>query len=328
MNDTIRRNTGDFPLLDLSIRRTDAGYPALVKQFLYNYSSIGFSAVINHGITEESMCAVFDASSRFHAQPLTEKNRVALDRNHRGYIAIDTSTDVNSTLDHVTLPNQSESFMVMREDAPDSAPVHSGAFLAGANQWPALENFKTPLNHYINEATKVAQRLIEITADALGCSDAQLADLFAPPTLWLRLLHYPPRSHNAPDNLYGSAPHTDFGALTLLLQDDIGGLQVKHPDGHWLDVPCIPGALIVNVGDMLHRLSNGKLRSTPHRVINCSGRERYSCAFFYDPYTESTIAPLPQCIDAGTPARFEPIHFGDFLRQELSASYQQHQDND
>ncbi|MEM7257600.1 MAG: 2OG-Fe(II) oxygenase family protein [Pseudomonadota bacterium] len=325
MADSLRHADNDFPVLDLGLSGTADGHRQLVQDFLHTYSSIGFSAVVNHGIPADLMNGVFDASRRFHAQSLAEKNKISLDSNHRGYIAIDTSTDVNSQLDNVTLPNQSESFMLMREDAADSHAVRSGAFLAGANQWPALDNFKKPVNDYLDAATQLAQRLISITAEALGCADSQLSTLFSPPTLWLRLLHYPPRPNNAPDNLYGSAPHTDFGALTLLLQDDIGGLQVKHPQGHWLDVPCIPGALVVNVGDMLHRLSNGRLRSTPHRVINRSGLERYSCAFFYDPYVDSTITPLPQCTDNQTPARLEPLNFGEFLRNELSASYQQHQ---
>ena len=109
--------------------------------------------------------------------------------------------------------------------------------------------------------------------------------------------------------------------MTLLAQDDVGGLQVQTPAGQWVDAPPREGAFVVNVGDMLHRMSNGRLLSTPHRVINATGRERYSVPFFFDPNVSATIAPLP-----GTgPAQFEPLNFGTFLKHELEASYDAHQ---
>jgi len=95
---------------------------------------------------------------------------------------------------------------------------------------------------------------------------------------------------------------------------------VRTPSGNWVDAPRIPGSFVVNVGDMLHRLSNGRLLSTPHRVINRSGRERYSCPFFYDPNVDTVIEPLP---GTGSP-HFAPIRFDDFLRGELEAAYDAH----
>jgi isopenicillin N synthase-like dioxygenase len=104
----------------------------------------------------------------------------------------------------------------------------------------------------------------------------------------------------------------------------VGGLQVMTPAGAWIDAPPLPGSLVMNVGDMLHRWSNGRLLSTPHRVINRSGRERYSCPFFHDPNVAAEIAPLPSCTGPGNPPRFAPQVFGAFLRAELEASYQKH----
>lgn len=313
-----------IPIIDLSTDPASGNFDTLVRQFHNAYSRLGFGMVVNHGIDPALTKALFEASEAFHALPVTEKLKHALDSNHRGYIPINTSTDVNSTLANVKKPNQSESFMVMREDTADSTPVKSGAYLAGPNQWPGIAGFKSAVDAYIQSITPVAEKLLHIASLAIGAGKNELLPLFNPPTLWLRLLHYPPCPPSSPDDLFGSAPHTDFGALTLLSQDEVGGLQVLTPDNQWIDVPTIPGALVVNVGDMLQQLSNGILKSTPHRVINHSGKERYSCVFFYDPYVDKTIEPLPTCIAANPPRRFEPLHFGDFLRAELSAAYNQH----
>jgi isopenicillin N synthase-like dioxygenase len=133
-------------------------------------------------------------------------------------------------------------------------------------------------------------------------------------------LHYPSLPSDSPADLYGSAPHTDFGCLTFLAQDNIGGLQVQAPDGQWLNVPNLENSFVVNVGDMLHRMTNGLLRSTPHRVVNRSGSERYSCVFFYDPNVSLNVEPLK---GTGKP-NFKSLNFGDFLRKELVASYEKH----
>ncbi len=323
-----------LPVIDLGLLNQPNGLQSVARDFRAAYSDIGFGAIVNHGISETLLAALFDASRQFHAMPLQSKMKVALNSAHRGYIPINTSTDVNSKLDDVKLPNQSESFMIMREDSPDSLPVVSGAYLAGPNQWPELAGFRETLTHANSQFTAVARQLLDVACVALNIDPSRLHPAFAYPTTWLRLLHYPPRPHTSAsrsnttsvnDGLYGSAPHTDFGCLTLLAQDNVAGLQVQTDNGDWLSVEPDNKALVVNVGDMLHRWSNGILKSTPHRVINQSGRERYSCAFFFDPYVDTVIAPLDECITETQMARFKAVHFGEFLQAELEAAYQQHQ---
>jgi len=296
---------------------------ALAEDFLRAYTRWGFAYVTNHGIDPGLTDQVFSASRTFHGQALERKLEVALDANHRGYIARDTSTDVTTTLAEVTRPNQSESFMIMREDGPDSAELHRGDYLAGPNQWPDLPGFRETLTRYNSAMGDLSEKLVALVSMALGVEN-QLQQFFQPPTTWLRLLHYPTMADHAPDDLYGSAPHRDFGFITLLAQDNTGGLQVATPNGDWIDVPGDSERLVLNTGDMLHRWSNGIVRSTPHRVINRSGKERYSCAFFYDPHVNSIIQPLPECVDGDNPSRFEPLIFGDFLKFELQSSYDRH----
>jgi len=303
----------DIPVLDAT--GLGPGLPAqLIRDFRTAYSETGFAYLVNHGIDPGLSAALFTASSQFHALPQAAKTAISLNENHRGYIAIDTSTDVNSTLATVTKPNQSASFMMMADEPRDPA-----RFLSGPNQWPDLPGFRDTLERYHTALGQFAHNLMRVALAAVGAPPGAIG-AFARPTTWLRLLHYPAQPADSPDDLYGSAPHCDFGALTILAQDTIGGLQVQTQHGDWVDVPPRDGAFIVNVGDMLHRMSNGILRSTPHRVINRSGRERYSCPFFYDPDVATTVAPLP---GTGTP-RYDPVLFGDFLRAELSTGYDAH----
>ncbi len=318
-----------IPVIDVAAIRAPGSpeYHALAKEFYRVYSTIGFSYIINHGVPDELVERVFLASEKFHSLPLEQKMAVELNRQHRGFIPINTSTDVNSTLADVSHPNQSESFMVMREDAIDSPTVLAGDYLSGANQWPELAGFRADVMAYNDAMSSLAGKLIGVVSQALAAAP-RLAESFQLPTSWLRLLYYPPdkRSLNeaASHGIYGSAPHTDFGCLTLLAQDDIGGLQVQSGDGKWIDVPRLESSFVVNVGDMLHRWSNGLLRSTPHRVINASARARYSCPFFYDPHVTTNIAPLESCVSRDNPAQYESVNFGEFLQMELEAGYSHH----
>lgn len=287
----------------------------IVADFATAYSTTGFAYIKNHAIDQALIDATFKASRDFHALPEAAKQAIALNENHRGYIPINTSTDVNSKLADVKKPNQSSSFMMMGD-----SPVNPDEYLSGPNQWPDLAGFRDTLTAYTRDMTTLGQRLITLVVRACNADPVDIIPAFQSPTIWLRLLHYPPTPPLSASDLYGSAPHTDFGALTLLAQDGVGGLQVQTPSGDWIDAPKIDGTFVVNVGDMLNRFSNGFLKSTPHRVINRSGRERYSIPFFFDPHVNTTVKPL-----AGTgEPHFAPLHFGDFLRGELGASYDQH----
>lgn len=316
----------EIPLLDAGAlsRGDDLALSAFAEDFRRVYGAIGFGCIVNHGIDPALIAEVFDAASRFHALPLDAKMAIELNALHRGYIPIDASTDVNSKYAEVTRPNQSASFMMIREDGPDSRDVLAGAYLAGPNQWPELAGFRESVTAYHDALCGLGRKLIAAAALALGANPSDLLPAFERPTTWLRLLHYPPLPAESPSDLFGSAPHSDFGCLTILAQDAVGGLQVLTPAGAWLDVPAIPGAFVVNVGDMLHRWSNGVLKSTPHRVINRSGRERLSCPFFFDPNVATEIRPLSCCVTPERPAAFEAINFGDFLRAELEAAYEHH----
>jgi isopenicillin N synthase-like dioxygenase len=295
----------------------------IAADLLQAYGEVGFAYVVGHGISPDLIDSLFDASRRFHALPIADKLLVELNELHRGYIPIGTSTDTRSDLEVVTRPNQSASFMMMREAGPRDPDVLRGAYLAGPNRWPALAGFRDVLEAYDAAMSELAARLIGLFAIALDDGAGELVGGFDPPTTWLRLLHYPPRPPDAPADLYGSAPHRDFGAITILAQDDVGGLEVRGVDATWIDVPPRPGAFVMNTGQMMEIWSDGRLIATPHRVLNTAGVERFSCPYFYDPNVESIVKPLVSQGQVGE-SSIGPVHFGDRLRVELAAGYDRH----
>jgi isopenicillin N synthase-like dioxygenase len=319
----------EIPAIDLGPLLEDSagGERHVADQIAAAYSQVGFSYLTGHGIAHELIDGIFKASADFHALPHAEKMRLEVNEFHRGFIPINTSTAVTSTIEIAQKPNQSESFMVMHELPEDDPDVVAGSPLAGPNQWPAsLPGFRPAVRAYVEALSGLARRLVRVVALALDCPADALAPYFARPTTFLRLLYYPPQGPQSPADLFGSAPHTDYGFITILLQDDVGGLQVRNVAGEWIDAPYRPGAFVMNTGDILHRWSNGRFISTPHRVINRSGRARYSNPFFFDPDMRAEIVPLESCVSAAEPARFEPLVYGEFLMNELRANHVQHQE--
>ncbi len=297
------------PLIDLSMSDTD-----VAAALLDAYGSVGFAGLVNHGVAQTLLDSIFEASARFHDLPEDDKRKIELDEHHRGYIPLGTSTDSASEYEEVTSPNASESFMMLGD--------RSGGFLAGPNQWPELDGFRDVVEAYHQAAESLARRLIRCFALALDDRRGDMESMFEAPTTWLRLLRYPAQ----PSSEFGSAPHRDYGAITILAQQDVPGLDVLGPDGTWLELEADPAVLVLNTGEVMHRWSNGHLLRTPHRVINRSGRERFSIPFFFDPDVRASIEPLACCVSASDPARFEAVGFEAFVHDELSAGYRRHQE--
>lgn len=312
---------GSVPIVDVSDLASDdaAKRRAVGKAIRAVYEKLGFLYIAGHGVPEELTARAFAASRRFHALPLERKMALKMNEWHRGYMPIATSTIVTSSVAKVTRPNLSESLMVMHEVAADDPEW--GKPLQGPNRWPGdLPGFREDVLAYDSAQRALAERLTRAIALAFDLDEAWFAPHFARPTTWLRLLHYPPHPPEAPDDQFGSAPHTDYGFLTILAQDDSGGLQVRGNDGEWIDAAPVPGTFVVNVADILMRWTDGVLRSTPHRVRNLSGRDRYSLPYFYDPDMNSVVERLPGP-NAGAAPRWGPVRFGDYVMERLDKNY-------
>jgi isopenicillin N synthase-like dioxygenase len=310
--------TADLPILDLG--RLEGDPAPLAASLDEAFSRIGFCYFANTGIDQGLIEAAFAASRAFHALPMQAKQAIAINAQHRGYMAPKTSVIVTSSVATVTRPNISESFMLMHEVAPDDPRF--GTEVHGPNQWPAgLPGFRAAITAYDAAMRGFCLRLLPVLARALDLPADALAPHFARPTTFLRLLHYPPQPPDSPEDSFGSAPHTDYGLLTVLAQDSSGGLEVRRRDGVWLPAHPVPGTFVVNVADMLARWTNGRWQSTPHRVRNLSGGDRYSMPYFFDMDMDSVVACLPSCTGPDNPPAHPPVRYGDYLMRRLDRNY-------
>jgi isopenicillin N synthase-like dioxygenase len=292
-----------IPVIDLASGSRDA-QAAAVDAALREH---GFYAGLGHGVPAALTAAVFDVGHRFFALPEDTKRRWHVDRLAlpngltRGFDPIGWQA-----LDPAMPPDLKESFYL-------------GVESAGPNQWPdeaLVPGFHAACSAYADAMCVLAQRLMGLYEVALGLPAGHVHAFMRDPICTTRLLHYPPQPVQAEPGQIGCGAHTDWGALTLLAQDDAGGLQVQRADGSWFDVAPIPGALVVNAGDMMPRWTNDRWRSAPHRVVNRhSGRDRWSVAYFFDLDADASIAPLDVCVSAAHPARYAPLTAGEHLAQ-------------
>jgi isopenicillin N synthase-like dioxygenase len=278
---------------------------------------IGFFGIADHGVADEVVADAFAASARFHALPLDAKLAVKINASHRGYMPM-----ADQHRAEAAKANLSESFLVGAELAADDPDVLAAAPMCGLNQWPAeLPDIRAPLAAYRDAMTALGRRMLGLFETALEVPDGFFQRCFTKPLTFVRALHYPPAPAHLPPDQFGAAPHSDFGFITMLAQDDVGGLQVRTRAGDWIDAPNMPGVFIVNVGDMLMRWTNDRFVSTLHRVLNAPGRDRYSLPFFFDPDVDTVVECIDSCRGPGNPPRYAPIVWGDYLTERFNANH-------
>jgi isopenicillin N synthase-like dioxygenase len=282
----------------------------------------GFFYLTGHGISQSLIDAAFAASRWLHARPDAEKLAIKLNRWHRGYQPLASSTLKSSQrFAPAQHPNQLESFLLRHELSPD-APGYGTRPLMGPNQWPADAMFRDAITRYDAAVRALGHRMLRIFAVAVGEAPGFFDRFFAPASTALRLIHYPPLPEARPDELYGIHPHTDYGFLTLLVQEDVGGLEVRRPDGSWIQAQPMPGTFVLNVGDVLARWTNDRFNSTPHRVVTAgANRDRYSIAMFFDPHIDALVEGLPRFVREAGGAKYPSIRYGDYYEMRLEANY-------
>ncbi len=283
--------------------------------------NIGFFYLAGHGVDEDLIAATFEQSRRFHALPIDAKRPLKLDANNIGYLEINTSTQAHSTVHTATRPNQNASFFISHDRPADHPDRAAGKPLRGGNQWPdGLPGFREGVMTYFDTLNALGQRMLPAIAQALGLEPEYFRPLFADENhASVRMLHYPPTKLE--DNDFGAGPHTDNSFLTILARMDVPGLAIRVPEGDWITPPLIPGTFLVNIGNILKRMSNDRFLSTPHGVIVEGVADRYSLAYFHSPNPYSMIEVVPTCADADDPPHYEPALYADLIMEFFSANY-------
>jgi isopenicillin N synthase-like dioxygenase len=278
-----------LPLVDISRFRDPEQREAFLADLRHAAHDVGFFYVVGHGIAPQVTEGVLGAAREFFALPLEQ--RLEIENVHsphfRGYSRVGTERTGGSA-------DQREQIDVgpERQALPDIPPGKPYLRLIGPNQWPsAAPALRPAVLRWLAEAERVSREVLRALSAALGQSetyfDAWFDDEAYP---HVKVVRYPAREQVA--STQGVGAHKDYGWLALLLQDDLGGLQVEAGDGSWIDARPVPGAFVVNIGELLEVATQGYLRATRHRVVSPAGKERFSIPFFLDPRLDAVVQPL------------------------------------
>ena len=284
---------------------------AVAQQIASACETYGFFYLRRHGVPSDTIAGGFAAARQIFERPLEERLacRVTRPRQNRGYQPMfDTAADGGQS-------DFKESFDMGYPLPADDADMAAGLPFHAPNAWPALPDFRAQVEGLYFALLHCGRQVLRAMALGLGADENFFVGRCEKPTTNLRLIHYPPQAAD-PEAGIGARAHADKGLITLLLNDSVGGLHVLSNERQWIVAPPDPQALIVNVGDLMTRWTNGRFRSALHRVVNATGQERFSIPQFHHPSFHTVVDPLALTPDA-QPA-FEPVVAGEFVAKGFS----------
>ena len=299
----------EVPVVDLGTLNSGGDLGPVAKEIRHACETIGFFYVANHGIPAAVFDGVFDATRRYFDLPEAQRLSHRMDeRFRRGFMP----QGINQHPGYA--PDLKESYEI-GVDLPLTDPdVMADLPLHGPNRWPTeCPWLRAASEAYFAESTALGKRLLRVFAVSLAMPADHFLQFCTKPMVQMRLFHYPPQPPVSDDKALGVAPHTDYGMITLLSQDPIGGLELQKRDGEWIGAPFIPGTIIINIGDLFQRWTNDVYRSNLHRVVNRTGKERYSIPTFFNFDYQALVSCLPTCQSADNPPKYPPIKSGDYL---------------
>lgn len=303
------------PVIDLGplLSGGDRGPRAVSAEIAAASSEWGFFQIVGHGISRAVLDSAWQRMQEFFALPASAKEAILRTRdNPWGYYNNELTKNQR---------DRKEVFDFTREDSQD--------IYGAGNRWPRMTNeFRATMLSYLAACERLCLKLLEAYCIGLEVPRRHLArDFAAGHTSFVRLNHYPVADPMAGSSLahlpvadLGVHHHTDAGALTLLLQQETGGLQV-HRDGAWHDIEPLPDALVVNTGDMMQVWSNDFYRAAIHRVLAMHRQDRYSIPFFFNPAAGTVVRPLPSTISEARPARYHSIHWSEFRSRRTDGDF-------
>jgi isopenicillin N synthase-like dioxygenase len=312
-----------IPVIDLApyLAGAPEALDRTAAQLRVALTEIGFYFIVNHGVTAAEVRDIYRQAARFHALPLDEKMKVRIDRHNVGYLPMRGDTLRTSTVQTVTKANLNEALFVARDLPADHPDVKADRRFRSANQWPAsLLGFRKSVVAYCDSMERLILKLMPLYARALDLPAAYFDAPFRDCQYKLRMTHYPPQDAPA-DDQFGIAPHTDTSFLTLLAPNDVPGLSIRTQSGTWIDAPSIPGAYVVNGGQMLQRWTNDFFLATPHRAVNRSGGERYALAFFCDSNIDWPVASVPTTVGPDRLPKFPTTYYTEYMALYQKRTY-------
>ncbi|MCG6888374.1 MAG: 2OG-Fe(II) oxygenase [Gammaproteobacteria bacterium] len=295
-----------IPVIDISPLRDGSNPAAVAHALLAASRDLGFIYINGHGIPDEVITTARGCALDFFLSPEQEKQRYTISDKHRGWLS-----QGGAKMRDDLAADLKESFIWGYQD--DAAGTLCDHELRGPNQWPDfVPAMESAAMDYFDHADRVARHLLRGFALGLNLDTDFFLRNAEVPLSRASFVYYPGQAESSDKPAFGVGPHTDFGLLTVLCQDHVGGLQVENSSGQWIEAPPIPGSLVVNVGDLLERWTDGAFRSTPHRVINSSAQERLSLVLAFDPNPETMIDAADIYGDRHQ-AKQDAISCGDYL---------------
>jgi isopenicillin N synthase-like dioxygenase len=300
-------------IVDITPLRDGSDPTRVAKELHAASKGLGFIYIKGHGIPEDLINQTRAAAYDLFQSTEEQKKSITVSPQHRGWIGCG-----GAKMEDDLKPDLKESFLWGYQDHNGNTPEDHA--LRGQNQWPShLPNMQHIAMQYFEEAHNVAHLLMKGFALGLDLDENFFLKHNDKPLSRASLVYYPDQPESMGEEQFGVGPHTDFGVLTVLAQDNVGGLQVEDINGEWIEAPPIEGTLIVNVADLLCRWTAGEYKSTPHRVVNSSGRERMSLVLAYDPNPE-TIVDAKDIFGKDHVAD-EPITCGDYLEWRFNKAF-------
>jgi len=312
----------EIPIIDISPLVDPHDNPKSVRKTTKEIGNacknVGFFYVKNHQIPQDHLDAVIPVIQEFFNLPEEKKMKIHIGKSDvfRGYTPLGKEL-TNAKYDW----HECVDFGLDLE--PNHPEVLAGDQLLGPNQWPESQpNFRKVLERHWDLTIVLGRRLTEGLAMSLGLENNFFAPFMNKSHSFMRISNYPPYGKNQEENMGdGIGAHIDYGFLTILLQDNIGGLEVKNADNEWVSAPIIPGTFLINIGHMIQRWTNDYYKATVHRVIPPEHETRCSLPFFFEPNFDTVVVPLDEFCSKNNPPRYEPFHFGDYLENTFTTSY-------
>jgi len=305
-----RLDFSEIPVIDIAPLVEGRNPASTINALKRACSDVGFLYVRNHGLPRELIANLVEQAALFFGRPMDEKMRIVVNPRMRGYLPLGyRSYEGEPTAGK----SHQEGFWIGHE-----RPLNAESPLDGPNIWPEYPpGLKPAMLAYFAAVEKLSHVFMRGFALALDLKPDFFEPIFSRPMSRLKLNHYPPQDEPERENEIGVVPHSDSGGFTILWQDANGGLEIQSKSGEWVGAPPIPDTYVINLGNIMQIWTNGHFSSTPHRVINRGGKDRYSIPLFVNPNRDAVIEPLIGAHEAG----FEPFKFGDYQRKYYRRSF-------